>query len=673
MAVTDFAQEVNPSNFKGYEQQGVVDRSAGIKAGMVGDLVATGLKTGLDAYKGKVLADTENNQEALITEYMNRRSQTPFTQADRDAIHPVLKEHLGDIADLQVAYEQGAMTKDEFQARMISITKDSVNNAPGFYPDIVEHTRKVMELSGINGVIENDVKVDKQKQEQANFVRDHLVSMANTYGIDFDIGQINSPLYQSSLQDRINTAKKEQFALNIFKNKRENEKYATEQEKELFVTDYLPLAVNALLKDFHGNLGMPLDGEDVSELTGVKFATWKKNALLLAESEKQSLNAALGAHLDDARVKTQYENTVKTIDETVKALTDFTGGADAAKYIKTKREMFDDEGHLRFFQSMGMSPEQANLTVQVLGSANLSYLISNNSITKEQITSLIGAVSRGVSGGSKQAGFTETLKSATVENSPEAPKFISSALSLFLKDSNDPTKFSAGDKFKKQTDIVKLLAQPEGKDNISKLDAMGRLDGWKIISDYSTTTLIAASKQFDDLNKAGFEVHLDTLDDGTLVVTGTASRDSTNPYVSRINDSIKATANLMGISTKEAADKYIYPQIFTRIESGQTSQQQPKELTTEEWMNQGNGKSLLSTTTPTPSNVSLQVSPDVQQERDLKSAKILLTEYKGNKDAIKSDIADVEAQLSKKHNSYETKAVLNQELKKLKLALTLGN
>jgi hypothetical protein len=170
---------------------------------------------------------------------------------------------------------------------------------------------------------------------------------------------------------------------------------------------------------------------------------------------------------------------------------------------------------------------------------------------------------------------------------PTAQSIINNTPTIVLKDTNDTSKYTQNQKYAFQTEYIKQLASPRYVESIKGMSDGSRQDAMTSLTDYATLTKNTMFKEMNDLGKRGKNITLDVLPDGRLHLQGDVSSDFANKYVTRINDSIGAMANLMGTDTKTAAEKYFYPQFFKEIGSPTTTNQatnpvQPIHIQTKE-------------------------------------------------------------------------------------------
>lgn len=182
-----------------YIKPGVVDKST---AGLISDLGGMAL----DAYKGYQIADIERQQEETMNAYLTGNvehfdpaAQQAIDEAGKDVgIAAIAEEEAWNLAaktpegafdaitsaeqnlaksqkKLSAALEQGVITGDEFNARIMSNLREAINRNPGFEQELVNQTRRVMEYSGMSDFMklvnsQKDAASEQAKQMMGIYV-----------------------------------------------------------------------------------------------------------------------------------------------------------------------------------------------------------------------------------------------------------------------------------------------------------------------------------------------------------------------------------------------------------------------------------------------------------------------------------------------------------------------
>jgi len=558
---TQYQPVMSEASFKGYEQQSIVDKGDALKiqgqTGLIGELS----RMGLDAWKGYEVAKIEKEQEGVIDDYMTQNHPVP----DQSPAKPPIEQgHLDSVTKLQRAYEQGAMTPDEFQTRILSTTKDAVNRAPGFYPELIEHSKKVLELSGIAGVLKADMTAKEDASKQMETYSKNIFDAAESYNIPRDYSKASDVSYLSDLNSQINKAAERKLAADVLKDSIDGITNAKQIDVENFInSNQLPLAVRGTLENFSTQVAQAAANANTPQ----DYNAFVVMATSLGQTAKQQYMAGASKYVDDPRVKQQIDFLINQIDETVKTFATFKSGTEAGKFLENQKQMFANDDYMKFYETTGMSPTATTFISGLMNNQTFAAMATGGKLPI--VGKVVDYLEKGINGVSKDVNTQgkpvaiDVWKGA-LENptNTSATAIINNAPSVFLKETNDETKFNRGQKYSFQTDFVKSMAQPQYAESMKLMGEGGKKDALTTIKEYSTTTVGAMSKEFGQLASEGKTITLDVLPDGSLNVVGDISSEQVNKYVSRINDSINAMTNVMGGDKKTVAEKYFYPEIF---------------------------------------------------------------------------------------------------------------
>jgi hypothetical protein len=202
MAAPDFSQQINPTNFQAYVQQGVVDKSGAYKAQASGQALTSLLGTGIEMAKeydkqstlqgltDQVAAiEQERQQRSLAgqqaleqeTQMLTQESLAVKQAAGYDETYPImldtkLNQQVQSINNqlsqkteqLAKARDQKVMTEFELKTRLNKIAMEAIQNNPAYAREIMSHVATVAELNNITlNVKREEAMIDEMNKSKA--------------------------------------------------------------------------------------------------------------------------------------------------------------------------------------------------------------------------------------------------------------------------------------------------------------------------------------------------------------------------------------------------------------------------------------------------------------------------------------------------------------------------
>lgn len=208
----DFSQQINPTNFQAYVQQGVVDKSGAYKAqgdlqfakGMIGTAVDTALQidkqSTLQGLTQQVAAIEEERQQRSLAgvagleqeqQMLNQESSAVKKAAGYDETYPImldtkLNQQVQTINDqislktdqLAKAKQQGIMTEFELKTRLNKIAMEAAQNNPAYAREIMSHVGTIAEMNNLTVNVKQEEalinEMNKSKAAQDKDIMDEL-------------------------------------------------------------------------------------------------------------------------------------------------------------------------------------------------------------------------------------------------------------------------------------------------------------------------------------------------------------------------------------------------------------------------------------------------------------------------------------------------------------------
>lgn len=221
------ATDMGSTNFTGYAQQAVVDRSGALEKAADFDFAANVGATTLDVAKKygeyEALKGVAGSVDDVVAEQKDRSlagqqqmaedimaGQEAIAQAQAgvgyDGTYPtMLNQQLTDetlgiqnslaekTSKLTQAREQGVMTELELSNRLAKITREAIANNPAYADKIIAHVGKVASINNITANVKADEKAVLDAQKQAQGAVDDLIKIATR-------SEFNIPVYSDAFQ-----------------------------------------------------------------------------------------------------------------------------------------------------------------------------------------------------------------------------------------------------------------------------------------------------------------------------------------------------------------------------------------------------------------------------------------------------------------------------------------
>jgi len=224
------ATQLSPADTKAakHVRNPVADESGNVMLGV-------GLDMAGQAIEGYQMASLEKEQEKVIDEYMGRRPEAlgqqqidlAATKTSIDsiwekagsveqldaAVNPIEKNFQDRLAKFERARDQGVMSPSDFNDRILATTREAVNKMPGLYDKLLQHSKKVLGMSGIENVLDADIAKQKANDDSLKNLRELADTMHvsyNTFAPDYQKMQqeVHKRQQQISASDQLDRAVK---------------------------------------------------------------------------------------------------------------------------------------------------------------------------------------------------------------------------------------------------------------------------------------------------------------------------------------------------------------------------------------------------------------------------------------------------------------------------------
>jgi len=227
-----------------------------------------------------------------------------------------------------------------------------------------------------------------------------------------------------------------------------------------------------------------------------------------------------------------------------------------------------------------VNPEALDLTTQILSTVGGARLLETNKELAGQMINTFGDLLSSVSG-SPRVNYTATVQGKNIVSqglvslakdgltNPKALTGFETVLNTIAKDVADPKIFQTPSaKFGFYEKLIKDLGDPTVKQALSKVGVTSISQATGMIDDYMGLTIPDMWKQIRSWESKGVSVTMDVLPDGRAIFktdNPQATQDMNTRYSPRINDSLAAMSNLMGLDTKSTAVNQFYPNYLSQF------------------------------------------------------------------------------------------------------------
>jgi hypothetical protein len=549
-----------------YNLHGVEDTSAGVVAQTIGKAA----EAGGELYKGSMLNDLSLETQAVTREYMDRSHPEGLQieaaglregidsiwnsmDATIEDVNPIEKEFQSRVSRLKLAVEQGAMSPEEFTNRTLSTLRNAVNRNPGMIKELSDHANSVLELSGITGIIKQDIsdrdKLANAKHKDEEFILD-IAKKANTplmYNTNGSIDYVSMHKMNTAWQGEMalldSANRQTQFSEDTFRTF--GTQYATGK-----INEASTLAIN-ILKD----PTMPLDKAMV-----------QVNMVLDSVESGFSSDPRVSKIIDKPAVASTVNYLRNQVNAIKSNLKSFGIKEDAAAYFKNATNIIRDQQ----YQDMSkvVNPQMLDMLSKLTANVGIADFISKQPELKVELYNGITRVLEGLPtnsvvlyGGNAKSPINQIIgalsKDVMKEGSTTAPIALSNT---FRTVDADIAKLPLAEKFNFYSNYTKTLGNASNKEGLAKLDDDARAKATLHVNDYANITLTNMKEVIDKYEGKGDKVSIGVLPDGRITITSNnpvLTQEMNTKFIPRINDSILALSNLRGhTATKEAAKDF---------------------------------------------------------------------------------------------------------------------
>jgi hypothetical protein len=541
-----------------------------------------GMAAGLasDAYTGYQMADLEKKQEGIVTDYMNRNHGTAGIEAAAlksgiegiwnnfdttiEDVNPIEKTLQEKLSKYKAAKDQGIMSPQEFSDRILATTREAINKNPGMYDELKKHSQKMLDQSGITSVLNQDIAASQNADKMLQKLQEHYLSQA---------GKLNRPIPLFN-DGGINFA-----ALKEDVDKYELQESLVQQSKQAILmadNDVHAAALQWAQSNgpdiIHGSINNSMYKGITMLKEGTDWQTAASAIRMDLNMHRQDIVSQVAPFMNDPIIKEHLAYLDKQASLVEEMLTKQFTNEDGLKYLANTTQMFRDKDYMAYAQTVG-SPEALKAWTGMVQAIGPGKYAADNSEAMGKMYRTIGDLANGVIG-SMNTDYTlkangtnlvadgvKNLANMAATDNKVVPQ-LENMFKTINADLENPDKFKTKEaKFNFYTDAVRAIADPKSMEGIKKMGGGAYSDAAKLVDSYMNFTIPDLNIKVTDYEDKGVKVQMDVLPDGRTVFQTSdpaATRDLNARYAGRINDSLKAFANLMGSDITTVAKTHFY-------------------------------------------------------------------------------------------------------------------
>ncbi|UOF80639.1 hypothetical protein [Caudoviricetes sp.] len=556
----------------GFIASGVMDESGAIRTKATTGLIANAGSMAIEAYQGKQLADIEVEQEKVIQEYMDRKNPemlkieaAALKQQDislfqqpgvtPEELAPVQQKFNETLSRYKNALDQGLMSPEEFNTRTITVLRNAVNKNPGLMKDLSDQATKVLELSGIQGIIKSDISDREKLAKASENAINYDMEIAKKFNIVVPYNNDGS-VNLASLRKKNAIVQQEQF---VVEQADRLDKFTEDQ-----VRDYGTPLMNGKINNATDMSIQILNDPAIT----VDKALFQINNLLDSVQQGFVSDPRVGRIIDKPAVQSMMTYGKTQIDAIKENLKKFATKEEAAAYLKNTTNMLRDSQYQTISQVV--NPQAVELLSKLTANVHFANVLDKH---PELAVNMMGNLSRVIEGlptngtvlydrlpeGGKSP-IMNTLSSLAIDAGKDGGGKSITGLANTIKTINiDSQRMSPQQKYSLYGDYIKELGNPANKIGISKLDDVAIGQATESLSDYmkmTTTDFLSSVQAYRD---KGIQISIDPLPDGRISLSTSdpkVTEELTKKHIIRINDSLNAYASLTNSNTSNIAPKF---------------------------------------------------------------------------------------------------------------------
>lgn len=503
------------------------------------------------------------NEYATQDLYQQNLTQNPTFQTGEEVDAAISTQEqakndlLGQIGRFKQAQIQGSMSATEFKNRALAATREAVALNPQLTSELLTTLSHHMTLSGASNRLEMIEKSNKAFLEQNN-------SMGNKLSSELDKFLPGASLkYFDQATGLWNLQGMNAELLVYGRQKFTDDQLAQEanRTKLLSEKDANELISSGKLYEVASNRKSEFIFDVAKALSTTKPEDLEATLLSLSENHALKLDTDYGGiSQSNATIKTTFEGVKKFYESFSKANIDKATGKVSAEIAKNNLEFLKSTKEEDFIKLVG-NPKALELFMELGKNVNFMELIKTDPAAAKSLIPTLVNLSLGsgklinkdfsklLPGGSSVAQASTKASVSIVGSNVSSPEAKTAASDLinqsiaYIKNNTNQVE-----KYQQSTELVSDLAKEDPK-NLAALTPVQKTDLESIIIDNNSLYFKEIVKNKDK------GINFSFTPEG-LLATSNADTTFRSNVVDKINDSLKAYANLKGVTTKAAAQEF---------------------------------------------------------------------------------------------------------------------
>lgn len=551
---------------------GVTEQAQSMRMAADANLFKGIAELGMDVYKQGQISSLNKATQESIQQYMDMRENPEIAKSSlseaastdvQTSLFGTSGKQLSSVEQAQKdrldtykqALDEGVMSPDEFSDRVLANLREATNKNPGLFQELKAEASRVLELSGITGILKSDQIIAESKQKQAENMLKDLQERMRKENLYYDS---STPIV--TMQEQLQKAEGDTRLFNLqVRGKDRLAMLSAEQAKS-----WTEASGNAVVRGGLANANSLTLG--LIESLGVTADNYPKYKAQIAgnfDNLKRVFHDSIPVSIiQEPIVQQQIKDYNEGLDSILKRFDGLASGDDMKKVLTNEVEILKGGQEKNLRQNYNVeeiklmgdmmrnipgviieSPVRDRYTGIITAIAGNNYKApalqelapkSNNDKLSGDILS--GSISLGLSSGDF-TGFKRTLEAVNTQtpnitNAKTRLQFLYNNLSSIAK--QKPMELDADSISKVETSVGQLLND----------------------SQFGLGTLAETS--------AGKKVKMDVLPSGHLIFTGEDASKFNATYANNINVALRAYANAHNTNMAQAAKRF-YPQYFSGI------------------------------------------------------------------------------------------------------------
>jgi len=387
----DFSQQMATSNFQGYVEKGIVDKSKAIQTAADFSALSQGIGMAYDVYtaydKSKVLGGISEQIDALAREQQSRSSIGLETQrqdilsqraefdrtleeSDYDGSYPLnlntslnkqvveLRDSLMEKTDRFVkAREQGSMNDYELSERLSALYREEATRNPAYSGEIKSHISTLEDMYNLKKRVAYDKASVDAQVDSTKKLHTYIIDQVKEYPSLrlSDYLDDNLQFTQDGMQRAIKEIEEKSAGKALYEQVQRDVKMSNladeETQKYILNNNMIPAYAKGSFAVAEMNLNDIFRDIDPTDSSAVAKATSQANSYMLKHIRefKDTYSAARG----NATINTlllEHENDLKALQNNIKSFADGTYESESlARVLKIQ----EDFGKTEFYKKMG--------------------------------------------------------------------------------------------------------------------------------------------------------------------------------------------------------------------------------------------------------------------------------------------------------------------------------